>query len=104
MRNAQRRTFASTISLAKQGGFGMKYIVSICALLALSGCAHDRYVVTHCLTPTQLEQLRSALPPKVGQSLTGNAQTDLKIIAGSNVELRGYAGSLLDVLAGCTGK
>ena len=65
-------------------------------------CQTTRYVTTSCLTPDQYQRLADALPPKVGSQLTGDAQTDLKIIAGSTVELRGYAEGLLQVLRGCT--
>ena len=71
------------------------------AALALTGCATTRFVPVHCVTKSQLEQLKRAEPPKVGQELTGQAQDDLKIIAGSNVKLRAYGHGLLGVLEGC---
>lgn len=74
------------------------------AAFALSGCATTRYVTVHCVTPEQLQKLKDAEPERVGGKLTGNAQDDLKIIAGSNVELRQYGRGLLGVLGGCTGK
>ena len=81
----------------------MKNTIGIAlAALALSGCTTTRYVTTPCLTADQYQRLADALPPKVGSQLTGDAQLDLKIIAGSTVELRGYAEGLLQVLRGCT--
>lgn len=70
--------------------------------LALTSCQTTRYVTVSCLTPQQYQELRQALPPKVGDKLTGNAGEDIKTIAGSNVRLRGYAEGLLNVLEGCT--
>ena len=77
-------------------------VISALAALALSGCTTTRYVTTSCLTPDQYQRVADALPKKVGDQLTGQAQEDVKIIAGSNIELRGYAGNLLQVLRGCT--
>lgn len=79
------------------------YLAVIALALLSAGCTTTRYVSTPCITPAQLEQLRAALPPKVGQSLTGDAQKDAKIIAASAVELRGYSEGLLEVLRGCVG-
>ena len=82
----------------------MKYTIGIAlAALALSGCATTRYAPTHCVTPEQYQKLKDAEPPKVGKDLTGQAQDDLKIIAGSNVELREYSHGLLGVIGGCVG-
>lgn len=71
--------------------------------LALSGCTTTRYVSTPCLTPEQLAELKQAEPPKVSERLTGNAAEDIKVIAGSNIRLRGYSHGLLNVLGGCVG-
>jgi hypothetical protein len=55
----------------------------------------------HCLSAEQYQKLKDAEPPKVGNQLTGQAQDDLKTIAGSTVELRTYSEGLLGVLGGC---
>lgn len=71
---------------------------------ALAGCTTTRYSRIYCLTPGQLQTLKDAEPERVGNRLTGQAQTDIKIVAGSAVELRRYSGDLLGVLSGCTGE
>jgi hypothetical protein len=62
-----------------------------------------RYVSVPCTTPEQYQKLKDAEPRKVGDKLTGQAQDDLKIIAGNNVELRQFGHNLLGVIEGCTG-
>ena len=69
--------------------------------LALSGCATTRYVMVACIDQPQLQRLKDAEPPRVGEKLTGQAQDDFKIAAGSAVELRSYSHGLLGVLEGC---
>jgi hypothetical protein len=71
--------------------------------LALTGCAttHTRWVQTYCVTPDQYAKLKQAGPPKVGDKLTGNAQDDLKTIAGSAVRLRTFSDGLLGVIGSC---
>jgi hypothetical protein len=71
------------------------------AALALSGCATTRYVTVACIDQPQLQRLKDAEPPRVGDRLTGQAQDDFKIAAGSAVELRSYSHGLLGVLEGC---
>lgn len=66
-----------------------------------SGCASTRYVTVRCISPEQLEQLRKSEPPKVGDRLTGRADEDVKIVAGSAIRLRAYAHGLLGVIEGC---
>jgi hypothetical protein len=75
-------------------------------LLALTGCAttHERFTPVYCVTPSQLNTLKKAEPERVGQKLTGQAQDDLKIIAGNDIALRAYSDGLLGVIQGCTGK
>lgn len=70
-------------------------------LFALAGCTTTRVVTMQCLTPAQVQQLRDAMPPHIRDSLTGDAQRDLRIIAGSAVRLRGYSEELLGVLETC---
>ncbi len=79
----------------------MRCLLWLTVLLALSGCSTTRYVSTPCLTQEQLDELRKAEPPKVGDRLTGNAAEDIKPIAGSNVRLRAWGHGLLNVLGGC---
>jgi hypothetical protein len=82
---------------------GWRLLKLAVACLALSACApHVRYVSIYCITPPQLQKLKDAEPPKVGNQLTGQAQDDFKIIAGNDVELRQYSGDLLNVLGNCT--
>ena len=71
---------------------------------ALSGCVTTRYTPVYCVTPQQIDRLKAAEPPRVGEKLTGQAQDDFKIAAGSAVELRSWGEGLLGVLDGCTGK
>jgi hypothetical protein len=87
----------------------MRRLLSLAAALALvTGCSsgpkiETRIQTVHCVTPEQFKKLVAAMPPKVGDKLTGQAQKDVKIAAGSDVALREYAGGLLDVIGGCTG-
>jgi hypothetical protein len=71
------------------------------AALALSGCATTRYVTVACIDQPQLQRLKDAEPPRVGDRLTGQAQDDFKIAAGSAVELRSWGEGLISVLVGC---
>ena len=83
----------------------MKTILSIAlAALALSACAPHPVAIVHCVTPEQYQKLKNAEPPKVGSKLTGQAQDDLKIIAGRTVELQSWGEGLLGVIAGCSGE
>lgn len=69
----------------------------------MPACVRDRYVRIPCLTPEQLQQRKDAEPKRVGGSLTGQAQEDVKIIAGSNVQLRAWGVGNLGILEGCVG-
>ena len=83
----------------------MKCLLWLTVALALAACApHPRYVSVYCVTPEQYQRLKDAEPPRVGKNLTGQAQEDLKIVAGSAVELRSWGEGLLGVLQGCSGK
>jgi hypothetical protein len=73
----------------------------VLAALALTGCAHIRYAPVYCVTPSQLDELRKAEPPKVGNQLTGEADKDIRPIAGSAIRLRAWGEGLLGVLGGC---
>jgi hypothetical protein len=71
-------------------------------MLALTGCVHTRFVSTYCVSPSQFDELRKAEPPKVGDKLTGQADSDIRIVAGSAIRLRGWGEGLLGILEGCT--
>jgi hypothetical protein len=75
----------------------------VLAALALSACSTVRYATVPCLNQQQLEELRNAEPEKVGPKLTGQAQEDFKIVAGSAIELRSWGRGMLGVLSGCVG-
>jgi hypothetical protein len=75
-------------------------LIAILALLALSGCQTTRYVVSPCVSK---DQQLPAEPPKVGSELTGNADRDFQIVAGSNARLRAYGQGLRTILEGCRG-
>lgn len=81
----------------------MRKLLLIAAAVAVSGCAHTRYVTVHCVTAEQHQKLKDAEPERIGGKLSGQAQDDLKIIAGNNVELREYSHGLLGVIGGCVG-
>jgi hypothetical protein len=68
--------------------------------LVLSGCTTTRYVTVPCIGKVQ--KLPEE-PPKIGGALTGKADEDIRIIAGSNVRLRAYGGGLRTILEGCRG-
>jgi hypothetical protein len=69
-----------------------------CVALALSGCATTRYSRIYCLTH---DQALPAEPEKVGPQLTGRADEDLRIVAGSAIRLRAWGEGLQQVLEGC---
>jgi hypothetical protein len=75
-------------------------LIAILALLALSGCQTTRYVTVPCVSKGQ--QL-PAEPDRVGGKLTGNADHDFQIVAGSNARLRAYGQGLRTILEGCRG-
>jgi hypothetical protein len=70
----------------------------ILAALALSGCQTTRFVQTYCLTK---DHPLPAEPEKVAPKLTGEADKDLRIVAGSAVRLRAYGAGLRQILEGC---
>jgi hypothetical protein len=64
-----------------------------------SACAHSpRYVQTPCL---KADQALPAEPESVKPRLTGKADEDVKIIAGSAVRLRAWGQGLRTILEGC---
>ena len=70
----------------------------ILILLSLSSCQTTRYVTVPCIGK---DQVLPSEPPKVGGQLTGKADEDVKIIAGSNVRLRAWGQGLQGILEGC---
>jgi predicted small secreted protein len=68
--------------------------------LVLGGCQTTRYVPISCLGK---DQQLPAEPPKIADRLTGRADEDIKIVAGSAVRLRAYGQGLRTILEGCRG-
>ena len=82
----------------------MKRLIYVATLIALSGCAHQqRFVTVPCVSQEQYDKLKADEPPKVGDTLTGEADKDIRIVGGSAVRLRAYGRGLLGVLEGCRG-
>ena len=82
---------------------GYKSLIYLIGYIALTGCTTTRYVQTPCLTPEQWQELHEAEPPKVAKKLTGKADEDIRVVAGSAVRLRAWGQGLLGVLQGCRG-
>jgi hypothetical protein len=83
-------------------GFGpWGTVLALSATIALCGCATTqptRYVPVYCLSNgTQLP----AEPPKVHDQLTGHADKDAGILAGSAIRLRAWGQALNHILEGC---
>lgn len=82
-----------------------RLIAPLAAVLLFNvGCTTTRFVAVKCLNIEQYQKLKDAEPKRVGDRLNGNAQDDIKTIAGSAVELRTYSEGLLGVIHGCVGK
>lgn len=85
-----------------------RHLSSVLLPLLLAACStvrpepEIRIQKVYCVTPDQFKRLVQTMPEKVGGQLTGDAQKDFKIVAGSDVALRVYANGLLDVIGGCT--
>ena len=75
--------------------------------LSLSGCAlferkiETRYVTVYCLTPEQFQQLKESEPERVKSRLTGDADKDVRTLAGSAIRLRSWGEGTLEILGGC---
>ena len=69
--------------------------------LALAGCTHTQTLTRSCLTPEQYAKLEQAEPAKVHGKLTGQADADIRPIAGSAYELRAWGHMLLGALRVC---
>lgn len=78
----------------------MKLLAIVAAALALSACQTTRFVPVPCLTKDQ--QLPSE-PPSVADQLTGRADRDFQVVAGSAARLRAYGAGLRSILEGCRG-
>lgn len=78
----------------------MRAILALAALLTLSGCA-TRPLMVSCITKEQLAELKAQEPPRVKDHLTGRADEDVRLIAGSNLRLRSWGGTLIGVLEVC---
>jgi hypothetical protein len=64
----------------------------------ITGCATTRYQTVYCIShDTQLP----SEPPKVHSQLTGHADSDIGIIAGSAIRLRAWGEGLQTILEGC---
>lgn len=72
----------------------------ILILLSLSACTTTRYVTVPCISKGQAIP---AEPEKVGDKLTGKADEDIRIVAGSAVRLRAWGQGLNTILEGCRG-
>lgn len=79
----------------------VKVAVLLLAAIILGGCATPRYSTVFCLTRAQFDQLRQSQPDRVRDQLTGQADQDLKIVAGSAIRLRAHDNGLLEILGGC---
>lgn len=86
----------------KGGSQGRRVALSCIAALALAGCA-TRPLVVSCVTKEQLAELKAAEPPKIREKLTGRADEDVRLIAGSNLRLRSWSETLLGVITVCAG-
>lgn len=77
--------------------------VALCAIYAaIAGCASvPRYVTAPCIAK---DQVLPSEPPKVRDKLTGRADEDLRIVAGSALRLRAWGQGLHTILEGCRAK
>ena len=78
----------------------MKTLLAMIALIALAGCQTTRHIVSPCIAK---DQALPAEPERVSGKLTGKADEDIRIIAGSAVRLRAYGQGLRTILEGCRG-
>jgi hypothetical protein len=76
-------------------------IFSLALMLALTGCATTRYVTVPCISR---DQVLPSEPERVKNKLTGQADKDLKIVAGSAIRLRAWGEGLQTILEGCREK
>ena len=73
-------------------------LLAIALALALSGCTTTRYVTVPCVSK---DQQLPAEPEKVSDKLTGEADKDVRVLAGSAIRLRAWGRGLSEILEGC---
>jgi hypothetical protein len=80
--------------------FSLTALGTLTVLLLTSGCAttQTRYTTVYCLSH---DQQLPAEPPKIHDKLTGDADKDAGIIAGSAIRLRAWGEGLQSILNGC---
>jgi len=72
---------------------------AILLAILLGGCApHVRFVSTYCIGK---DAQIPAEPPRIKSQLTGKADSDLRIVAGSAIRLRSWGEGLSAILEGC---
>ena len=76
----------------------VKRLALILIAAALTGCTTTKYVSVPCITK---DQKLPAEPERVGSKLTGQAQRDFQIVAGSAARLRAWGQGLTTILEGC---
>jgi hypothetical protein len=76
---------------------------TLLTLVLLTGCATTRYSTAHCITKEQYEQLKKDKPGKIHSELNGQADHDIKPIAGRLVRVEAWGDGLLTILGGCIG-
>lgn len=84
----------------KFGDHRKRVAAAVAIAIALSGCATTRFVTVPCIAK---DQVLPSEPPKIHDKLTGDADKDIRPIAGSNVRLRSWGEGLLGILEGCRG-
>lgn len=75
-----------------------KLAYAAACVLLLGGCTTTRYVTVHCVAK---DQALPAEPEKVADKLTGKADEDVRVLAGSAVRLRSWGQGLATILEGC---
>jgi hypothetical protein len=75
-------------------------IALILAALMLAGCTTVHGA--NCITRADYERLKAAEPPRIKDRLHGKADEDIRIVAGSNIELRAWGSTLLNSLEVCS--
>lgn len=78
----------------------MKKLLAIATLLALAGCATTRYITVPCITK---DQVLPSKPDKIHDKLNGQADHDIKPIAGRLIRVEAWGDGLLGILEGCRG-
>lgn len=76
----------------------MKPLIALALAASLAGCTTTRYVQTYCIGK---DQALPDEPERVHNKLTGKADEDVKIVAGSAIRLRAYGQGLRGIIEGC---